>query len=155
MGKSLVWLGLAIAVTPASTFAQQPAGTRDATNDVRSQSIGMPGQSTNPLDQYVQRRALQDLSGDKATADQKYAGKLGPARPAKADELIVGAAVNDKTGVAIAKIEQVDADGVVVSSGMSKVKVPADAFGHNKAGLLLDMSKSQFDQIVASASVTH
>ena len=152
MGKSLVWLGLVIAATPAPTIAQQPAGTRDGTNDVRSQSIGVPGQLTNPVDQ---RRALQDLSGDKATADQKYAGKLGPARPAKADELIVGAAVNDKTGVAIAKIEQVDADGVVVSSGMSKVKVPADAFGHNRAGLLLDMSKSQFDQIVASASVTH
>jgi hypothetical protein len=154
MGKSLVWLGLVIAVTPASTFAQ-PAGTRDGTNDVRSQSIGVPGQLTNPVDQYVQRRALQDLSGDKATAAQKYAGKLGPARPAKVDELIAGAAVNDKTGVAIAKIEQVDPDGVVVSSGMSKVKVPTDAFGHNRAGLLLDMSKSQFDQIVASASVTH
>jgi hypothetical protein len=32
------------------------------------------------------------------------------------------------------------------------VKIPSDAFGHNKRGLLLDMTKAQFDQIVAKAN---
>ena len=48
-------------------------------------------------------------------------------------------------------IAEVDADGVVVSMGIAKVKVPAQAFGHNKAGLLLDMTKAQFEQVVAQA----
>jgi hypothetical protein len=51
----------------------------------------------------------------------------------------------------MAKIEQVDADGVVVSMGTAKVKVPVEAFGHNKAGLLLDMTRAQFEQVVAQA----
>jgi hypothetical protein len=46
----------------------------------------------------------------------------------------------------------VDPDGVVVSTAAGKVKIPADAFGHNKAGLLLDMTKRDFDNIVAQAN---
>ena len=77
---------------------------------------------------------------------------LGSARPAKKDELASGAAVNDNRGVLIAKIEKVDPDGVIVAVGTAKIKVPADAFGHNKAGLLLDMTKAQFDAVVAQAN---
>jgi hypothetical protein len=32
------------------------------------------------------------------------------------------------------------------------VKIPSNAFGHNKRGLLLDMTKSDFDKIVAKAN---
>ena len=59
--------------------------------------------------------------------------------------------MNDKTGAPLARIDEVDADGVVVSTGLAKVKVPKEAFGHNKAGLLLDMTKAQFQQVVAQA----
>ena len=103
--------------------------------------------STNAMDQYLQRKSMQDLTDvQRATIN-----KLGPARLARKDELTVGAPVNDNTGAAMAKIAEVDADGVVVSMGMAKVKVPAQAFGHNKAGLLLDMSRAQFQQVVAQA----
>src|SRR5439155_24552848 len=107
-------------------FAQFTPPARDGTNNVRSDGIGMPGQS-DAISQYQQRRSLQDLS----TGGEKGDAKLGPARPAKANELTAGATVNDKTGVAMAKIESVDPDGVVVSTGAAKVKVPAEAFGHN------------------------
>ena len=82
-------------------------------------------------------------------------GKLGHSRPAKKDELTAGASINDKTGILIARIEKVDPDGVVVTVGTAKVKVPADAFGHNNLGLLLDMTKAQFDQVVAQTNTTH
>jgi hypothetical protein len=52
----------------------------------------------------------------------------------------------------LAKIDSVDNDGVVLSMGTAKVKVPAEAFGHNKAGLLLDMTKAQFEQLVTRAN---
>jgi hypothetical protein len=96
--------------------------------------------------------ALTNNAVDKIEQHQR--DTLGRARAAKPAELTAGAIVNDREGTAIARIEQVDADGVVVSSGTARVKVPADAFGHNKVGLLLDMSKGQFDQIVAQAN-TH
>ena len=101
------------------------------------------------MDQYLQQKSLNNLPGQQSERDALAA--FGPLRPAKANELVAGALINDKTGAPMAKIAQVDADGVVVSMGIAKVKVPAQAFGHNKAGLLLDMTKAQFEQVVAQA----
>ena len=123
-------------------------GSRDGTNDVRSQSLGVPGQSTNPVDQLTQRQALQDLS----PTQRAQVARLGRARPAKKDELTAGATVNDNTGAAMATIQEVDPDGIVLSLGAAKVKVPADAFGRNKSGLLLDMTRAQFEQLVAKTA---
>jgi len=106
--------------------------------------------SSNATEQYVHQRQIGNLPEQQNS--RPNADKSGRARPATKDELTPGATVNDKTGVAIAKVEQVDADGVVVSMGAAKVKVPAEAFGHNKGGLLLDMTKAQFEQVVAQAN---
>jgi hypothetical protein len=108
----------------------------------------MPGAVSDPITQYQTQRAMNNLPGQ----DAKVSASMGSARPAKVAELAAGAAVNDKTGVLIARIDKVDADGVIVSAGAAKVKIPTDAFGHNKTGLLLDMTKAQFDQIVAKAN---
>ena len=147
MRKSVVLLGTLAGLTAAISVAQTPPpGSRDGTADVRSQGYNTPTPSLT--DQLYQRQELQNLN-QSPTAD---AGKLGRFRPAKKDELTVGAPINDKTGVLIAKIDSVAADGIVVSVGPAKVKVPAEAFGHNNAGLLLDMTKAQFQQVVAQAS---
>ena len=148
MRKSLLSLGIAALLTPTSLFAQaSPGSSVDYSNNVKSESLGTPGQSSSAVDQYLQRKSLQDLNDSQRAA----VSKLGPSRAARKDELTAGAIVNDKTGAAMAKIEQVAADGIVVSMGAAKVKVPAEAFGHNKAGLLLDMTKAQFEQVVAPA----
>ena len=144
MRKSFVLLGIAASLIPAVGFAQMRGGPPIDTN--RPDNGNSPV-STNPLDQYLQRKSLQDLTDTQRAA----VSKLGPARAARKDELTVGAVVNDKTGAPMAKIEKIDADGVVVSMGTAKVKVPAQAFGHNKAGLLLDMTTAQFEQVVAQA----
>jgi hypothetical protein len=110
----------------------------------------MPSANSDALTEYQNRRALNDLPGQRDS--RALAAKLGPARPAKKSELAAGAPVNDNTGSAMAKIEQIDPDGVIVSMGAAKVKVPAEAFGHNKAGLLLDMTTAQFQAMVAKAN---
>jgi len=156
MCKSLFFLGLVIAVAPASALAQPAGGggPADAGAAVKSESVGTPGAAnSDPMTQYLQQKSLNNLPGQKAS--DASASKLGAARAAKTEELTPGATVNDKTGVAIAKIEQVDADGIVVSTGLAKMKVPKEAFGHNKAGLLLDMTKAQFEQVVAQANTAH
>jgi hypothetical protein len=144
MRKLLILPALLIGSAPTVTFAQMRGGPPVQTN---TPDNGNSPVSTNPMDQYLQRKSLQDLTDSQRAA----VSKLGPARAAKADELIAGAVVNDKTGAPMSKIVEVDADGVVVSMGIAKVKVPAQAFGHNKAGLLLDMTKAQFEQVVAQA----
>ena len=146
MRKLLVLLGIAAGLTPAGSSAQMAGG---AYTDIRNSDLGAHDTVTTPdlHDQLLRQR-------ERERSDQIHAqlNSTGPSRPAKASELIAGAQVNDKTGIAMAKIEKVDPDGVVVSMGAAKVKVPVEAFGHNKGGLLLDMTKAQFEQVVAKAS---
>ena len=147
MGKLLLFSAIMLGVSSSPVLAQAVSGgqaTQAGGNDVRANPYG----SMNANDQYLQRRQSENLPAGAAASE----GKLGAARPAKPNELTAGAPVNDKAGALIAKIDQIDPDGIVVSTGTARVKIPADAFGHNKAGLLLDMTKAQFDQIVAKAN---
>jgi hypothetical protein len=148
MRKLLVFSAFLIGFSPAASFAQAVSGGQapQAGTEVRAN----PYNSNNAVDQYLQQKQINNLPDQKR--QNTNVASLGPARPAKTSELTAGAIVNDNSGEAMAKIEQVDADGVVVSLGAAKVKIPADAFGHNKAGLLLDMTKAQFEQIVARAN---
>src|SRR5579884_521309 len=92
--------------------ASQAGGTEVRTN---------PYNNTNVGDQYLQQKQINNLPGQ--TAANVSAANLGAARPAKLAELAAGAAVNDKTGVFIARIDKVDADGVILSAGAAKVKI--------------------------------
>jgi len=73
------------------------------------------------------------------------------ARPAAAADLTVGAQIADNKGIEIGYIKAVDPDGVVVATAAGQVKVPSDAFGRNTKGLLIGMTKADFDKVVAQA----
>lgn len=152
MRKLLMSFGIiaAIAAAPATAQSSGPGGSAP---DISRSDMGAHDYASQPKDLYDVRNQLRNQEAIKQA--QSGQGKLGHARPAKSNELIVGAAINDKMGVAIARIDKVDPDGIVVAAGTSKVKVPTNAFGHNNAGLLLDMTKAQFDQVVAQANTTH
>jgi hypothetical protein len=147
MRRLLVLIGAVAGLVPAIALAQMSGGLSAPTPDIRNSDLSMHDSAPDLHDQLLKYRERE--RSDKIRA-QSHNG--GPSRPAHKDELTTGAVINDKTGAAIAKIDQVDADGVVVYNGVAKVKVPAAAFGHNKAGLLLDMTKADFEQVVASAN---
>ena len=148
MRKLLIFSALLTSLAAPPTYAQAVSGgqVQQTGNNLNVSSYD----SNNATEQYLQRKQRDNLPGQ--PTDKVLLGKLGPARPATSAELTTGATVNDKTGIAIARIDQVDPDGVIVSTVTGKVKIPTDAFGHNKGGLLLDMTKAQFDQIVAKAN---
>ena len=70
---------------------------------------------------------------------------------AAAADLVAGATVRDSRGSVVGTIEMAEADGAVVATGAGKVKVPLEAFGKNRKGLLLGITKSDFDAAVAAA----
>ena len=145
--------GLAL-LAPAPAFAQMASGgAPQGAADIRNSDMGAHDTATQASNLDMIRNGIRNNDMDRTA--RALRDKLGPARPAKAAELIAGAPVNDNKGIAIGKIDAVQIDGIVLSNGIAKVKVPADAFGHNKAGLLLDMSKAQFDKIVAQANAGH
>jgi|GEM_PF-2559738 hypothetical protein len=72
-------------------------------------------------------------------------------RKATAADLTVGASIRDVEGKAIGKVASLDPDGVVVDTGQSKVKLPLDAFGKDKSGLLIGITAAKFGEMVAAA----
>lgn len=84
-------------------------------------------------------------------AKEQPSGLKGKAVAAKAEDLKVGAALRDKDGVPIGAISSVDAQGVIVDTGTTKIRVPTEAFGKDGVGLLLGISKAQFAELIAGA----
>ena len=104
--------------------------------------------------------AMTYLSNDreaaKAVRDARSRAEAGDvrAKPAKAEDVAAGSKVHDKKGVVVGTIESLELDGAVVSTGAARVKVPIEAFGKSKRGLILGISKAEFDVLVAGATVT-
>lgn len=150
--RMMRYLGFLAAVISTAALAQMgstPAGRPDLSKS----DMGAHDTATMPSNLDVMRNGIRNNDMDRTA--QALRDKLGPARPAKAQEIVAGASVNDNSGAFIAKVDAVEADGVVLTNGVAKLRVPADAFGHNRAGLLLDMTKVQFDKIIAQANAAH
>ena len=105
-------------------------------------------------DPMIGIRAREEVEKKRYEGGTSTPAQLGKSRPAKAEDVQAGKTVNDSKGVPIALVNKVEADGVILSTGASSIKVPLEAFGVNKKGLLLDVTKPQFDELVASANVT-
>lgn len=91
------------------------------------------------------RKAIRDAR------DQK-GGKAGQRVPAEAADIVAGRDVRDKRGKGIGLVESVEPDGAVVATEVGRVKVPLEAFGKDGKGLMLDLTKGEFDKLVAEAT---
>lgn len=85
--------------------------------------------------------------------DPRKSGKNRQAAPPVVN-ILAGNEVRDKRGKPVGTVEAVEADGAVVLTPAGKVKVPLDAFGQNAKGLLIGITKSEFDALVAAATST-
>jgi len=84
-------------------------------------------------------------------AKQQPAGLKGKAVAAKAEDLKAGSSIRDKDGLPVGSVASIDAEGVIVDTGTTKIRVPVEAFGKDDAGLLLGISKAQFAELIAGA----
>ncbi|HEY0414028.1 MAG TPA: hypothetical protein VGD66_12900 [Allosphingosinicella sp.] len=135
---------LAAGAAAAQTVSGMPA-------DPYARPIHMaPSDKALPSAMEQIARGTQQAADDRAAEAARRAN--GRARPAKPADLLAGAAISDSGGKPVGTIEAVDADGAIVATAAGKVKVPLDAFGKNKAGLLIGMTKAEFEALVAKAT---
>lgn len=66
-------------------------------------------------------------------------------KPATADDLKAGAKVYDQAGEEVGTVDSVDADGVVVSTGSARVKIPQASFVLGSKGLVIGATKAQLE----------
>lgn len=96
-----------------------------------------------------------EIARDEAIArSQREGSKPRSARavPAKPEDVVAGAEVRDSKGVAIGTVESVTMVDAIVFSAGGKVSVPLEAFGKNSKGLLIGMTKDEFDAAVVEAA---
>lgn len=91
---------------------------------------------------------------DKAIREGSRAERPKSARavPAKPEDVAAGSEVRDSKGAVLGKVESVSMSAAVVAGTGGKVEVPLEAFGKNNKGLLLALTKAQFDAMVAEAN---
>jgi hypothetical protein len=101
--------------------------------------------------------ALDDVNNarrDKRVQQVDAVGAIGGGRAvaATSGDLLPGRHIFDKRGQMLGDVAAVDALGVTVATRAGKVAVPAEAFGKNNHGLMLELTKKQFDALVASTA---
>ena len=67
-------------------------------------------------------------------AKEQPAGLKGKAVAAKAEDLKPGSPIRDKDGLPVGSVASVDAQGVVVDTGTTKIRVPARSFRQGRCG---------------------
>jgi hypothetical protein len=131
---------LAQAVPAMGTPAETPGGAG-------------PGVSLSAHD------ADRDFGITEAVERARRQGNAGPAGAggglrtvaAVTTDLTAGASVFDRRGKLLGTVQGSSGAGVVVAGQSGAVAVPVEAFGKNGKGLMLDLTKAQFDGLVAGA----
>jgi hypothetical protein len=96
-----------------------------------------------------------DTTVEQPPADRPATGPVPddpPAiKPATQADVRVGAAVSDSTGVSFGKVEAVDAQGVTISSGAIRAKLPLTSVGVGPNGLVISVTKAEFEAAAKAA----
>lgn len=142
-----VALGFA-AATAANGQAALPAGTSvPGTGDASRISAGNR-ESNADYNRLVGTGAKSSAPTDAPVV------KKSVAVAATAADFKVGNPLRDVKGTPIGTVSEVDPDGVVVSTGATKIKVPASAFGKDDQGLLLGITAARFNELVVQAQAS-
>ncbi len=139
---SKILVGLALGAASAAAAAQgsitaQTPGTVD------------PVKATNA--QQAERAAYNSTIGQLSQRASPRGVKGAPV-PAAAADVVPGRPLRDIKGEPIAHVDAVDAQGVIVAAGSTRVRLPLNAFGKDDMGLLLGITADKFRALVVKAT---
>ncbi|TFI58973.1 hypothetical protein E2493_06885 [Sphingomonas parva] len=122
-----------------------------------AQAMGGGGPAPGSADSKAVARGNQEVNAEYnrqiGAKDRKGGRRRGPVA-ATVEDLVAGTIVHGNAGVTLGTIDSLDVTGVIVAAPGGKVKVPVDAFGKDKNGLLIQMGKTEFDAAVAAANAS-
>ena len=112
---------------------------------VGEESRDFSGADKNKAAEAERDRAMAETKAPKAVRGSR-------AVPATPEDVTVGSDIRDAKGVVLGKVDSVSMSAAVVTAEGGKVEVPLDSFGKNNKGLLLSLTKAEFDAAVAAAN---
>lgn len=129
----------------ATIAAFTVAGAAHAQILVGEESRDFSGAEKNKVAEAERDKALADAKAPKAPRGSR-------AVPATPDDVTTGSEIRDSKGVVLGRVDSVSMSAAVVAAEGGKVEIPLEAFGKNNKGLLLAMTKAEFDTAVAAAN---
>ena len=150
----------AVLLTAGTALAQHgsaPPGTSmgvPGTNNSNVRPMEMDEHDSASLASTIDQLQHGVQMADAAHAAARARSADGRAVPARPSDIVAAAAVFDLSGQVVGAVESVEADGAVVATATGRVKVPLNAFGKNRKGLLVGMPKKDFDTLVAKANAS-
>jgi len=155
MVRSIVSVSVGITLTIAAAGAAhaQAAGSGTpvpGTGD--STKISGSNRDNNAAYNHLISSGEDKASTDK---DDRRPAARSAAVAATAADFKVGSPLRDVRGVHIGTISEVDADGIIVDTGATKIKVPAMGFGKDNQGLVLNLTAARFNELIAKAQAAH
>lgn len=130
MNSNTLFLAAALAIGPTSAAFAQPAETAPP-------AAADAAQPTAPAASAAASAATSSDSAPTAAATQA--------------DLTAGATVYDNAGATVGTIQSVTATGAVVASGKLRAEVPTASFAKNAKGLVIGITKAEFEAAVAKA----
>lgn len=110
-----------------------------------------PNPSVSPRD-TSELDIMRDRDERNTRAERRARRGKPSAVPAKPEEVVAQSQVRDIQGQIIGSVESVSLAAAVVATGAGKVEVPLESFGKDDKGLMIAMSKADFDAAVAAAT---
>ena len=130
-------LGAASAAGAQTAVTAQTPGTVDPVKATSAQQADRAGYNS-AVGQLSQRASPRGIKGAPV--------------PAAAADVVPGRALRDIKGEPIARVDAVDAQGVIVATGSTRVRLPLNAFGKDELGLLLGITADKFRALVVNAT---
>jgi hypothetical protein len=95
----------------------------------------------------AQDAAQQQPTGDASaqTAQGTTASSSADLKAVTAADAKAGTAVNDTKGNPVGKVESVKSKSAVISTGVARAEIPLSSLGRNDKGLVIAMTKAEFD----------
>jgi hypothetical protein len=153
-----LFLVSALATLPAGAALAQPAAapgpdaaqgtTTPAAPAAAPDATASAGAATT-----AQTATAETRSASTPGEGQAAATSSGPVATslATAEDLKAGVTVFDSTGATVGTIESVTAGGAVIASGDLRAEVAAGSFAKNDRGLVIGMTKAEFEAAVNRA----
>ena len=119
-----------------------------------------PGAGAAPAPGTGDSSAITRANRDQQSGYNSVLNNMEKSKPAKgkpkavaatAADVTTGTAIRDVNGQPIGKVDSLAADGVVVDTGQTKIKVPLESIGKDGSGLLLGITAQKFGELVAQA----
>ncbi len=131
---------------PTTSETQPATTTQTTTTQTQSPATSQPETTETQASTTTQTTTeTQQTTSESPATDKPAAAPTDQVTKATADDIKAGASVYDQTGALVGKVVSVDKDGAIVNTGKARAKVPLSGFGKNDKGLVISVTKADFD----------